>query len=95
MGASGWSEVETLNLFRREMRPVRSRVTRHLLELPHWIAMPIDKDLIPRLSANFNRDTIVRDRSTFETDNIADLAPIAIEPAYGEFHGRVLPFQTL
>jgi hypothetical protein len=57
--------------------------------------MPIDKDLIPCLAANLNRDTIVRDRSTFETDNIADFAPIAFEPAYGEFHGRVLPFRIL
>ena len=62
----------------------------HLLELRHWVAMPIDKDLIPRLSAHFNRDTIVRDRSTFETYNIADFAPIAFVPAYGEFHARLL-----
>lgn len=68
------------------MRPVRSRVLRHLLELRYWIAMPVDKDSIPRLSANFNSDTIVRYRSTFKTDNIADLAPIAFAPADGNLH---------
>lgn len=56
----------------------------------HWIAMPVDKDFIPRLSANFNRDTIVRHRSTFKTDNIADLAPIAFVPAYGNLHVGLL-----
>jgi hypothetical protein len=55
-----------------------ARVTRHLFELRHWVAMPVDKDLIPCLPAHFNRDTIVRDRSPFEADNIAGLAPIAL-----------------
>ncbi|MDQ0839860.1 hypothetical protein [Sphingomonas faeni] len=54
--------------------------------------MPVDEDLFPRLAANLNRDTIVRDRSTFEKDNIADFAPIAFEPAYGKFHGYLLRF---
>jgi len=57
--------------------------------------MPVDEDLFPRLAANLNRDTIASDRSPFETDSIADLAPIAFEPAYGKFHGRVLRFQIL
>lgn len=52
--------------------------------------MPIDKDLIPRLTANFDRDAIVRDRSAFKTNDIADFAPIAFVPAYGEFHARLL-----
>jgi hypothetical protein len=69
-----------------------ARVARHLLELRQWIAMPVDEDLFPRLAANLNRDTIVRDRSTFEKDNIADFAPIAVEPAYGKFHGYLLRF---
>jgi hypothetical protein len=77
------------------MRPMGARVARHLLKLSNWIAVPVDKNLIPRLATNLNRDTIVRDRSTFETDNIAHFAPIGYEPAYGEFHGRVLPFQIL
>lgn len=72
-----------------------ARIARHLLELRHWIAMPVDEDLFPRLAANLNRDTIASDRSPFETDSIADLAPIAFEPAYGKFHGRVLRFQIL
>jgi hypothetical protein len=70
-----------------------ARVTRHLFELRHWVAMPVDKDLIPCLPAHFNRDTIVRDRSPFEADNIAGFAPIALVPAYGKFHGRVLRFR--
>jgi hypothetical protein len=67
-----------------------ARIAGHLLELRHWIAMPIDEDLIPRLSANFYDDTIVRDRSPVETNSIADFAPIASAPAYGEFHARLL-----
>lgn len=67
-----------------------ARIEGHLLELRHWIAMPINEDLIPRLSANFYHDTIVRDRSPVETNNVADFAPVAFVPANDEFHARLL-----